>query len=76
MAIDPDMQPIIDAINARLDTLEANGGNVDLTTVNARLDALEASAVDDAWIRYQKRLATAMENMTDEERIAYLDGQA
>lgn len=74
MAIDPDMQPIIDAINARLDTLEANGGNVDLAPINSRLD--EIATLNDAAIAANDRINSQMLTMTDAERIAFLNSLA
>lgn len=43
MAIDPDMQPIIDAMQAEIDALKAGGtGGTDMVLIKAQADFYEA----------------------------------
>lgn len=74
MAIDPDVQVLLDTINNRLDAVEASGGNVDLTAVNARLD--EIADLNQAAIAANDRINSQMLTMTDAERIAFLNALA
>lgn len=61
MAIDPDVQPLLDALDARITTLEASPGGND-------------QAMRDAISRYNQRFYAALEGKTDAEVITLLDG--
>jgi uncharacterized membrane protein len=61
MAIDPDMQPLLDALDARIAALET-------------ASPVENHAYRDALARYHQRFYAAIEGKTEAEVIAILDG--
>jgi len=60
MAYDPDLQPIIDDLTARIAALEANPGSTN-------------SAVTDANLRFYARLSNALLPLDDAGRVALFD---